>query len=154
MQEALHKCTHASHSLKACYALTHRKTALVWPVQVCNMVSWCTAQPQGCAAVAIAWSCRCSCACLHRLKKVAQSCTAQCFHILTACLYHLVLKHACLIIFLSSRGATTLSVWSGGAAKVRGSHHNALDAQQQHPRMRNEDQYLIQIYSQGALPCI
>ncbi len=82
-----------------------------------------------------------------------RSCTAQCFHILTACLYHLVLKHACLIIFLDSCGATILSVWPGGAAKARGSHHNALVAQQQHSSMRNEDQYLIHIYSQGALAC-
>ncbi|DBA84364.1 TPA: hypothetical protein ACH3X2_006216, partial [Trebouxia sp. C0005] len=32
--EALHNCTHVSHSLKPCYALTRLKMALSWPVQV------------------------------------------------------------------------------------------------------------------------
>jgi len=39
MQEALHSCTHASHSLKACYASTHLKMAISWPLQVSNMAS-------------------------------------------------------------------------------------------------------------------
>ena len=73
MQEALHNCTHASHSLKACYALTHLEMALSWPVQVSSMEYCCTAQPQGCAAVdAVAWLSRCSCACLNHSGKVVQ----------------------------------------------------------------------------------
>lgn len=55
---------------------------------------------------------------------------------------------------LNTCGATISPVWPGGAAKVRGPDHNALDAQHQHSCMRNEDQYLIQIYSQGALTCV
>ncbi len=154
MQEALHKCTHASHSLKACYALTHPMMALFWPVQVSNMESWCTAQPQGCAAVeAVAWSYRCSCACLHRSEKVVQVLYSS----VLSHTYHLSLSFglkARLMFYLDSCGATTIFVWPGGAAKARGLHHSALDAQHQHSSMQNEDQYLIHIYSQGALTCV
>jgi len=154
MQEALHKCTHASHSLKACYPLTHLKMALSWPVQVSNMESWCTAQPQGCAAnEAVAWLYCCSCACLHRSKKVVQAV----YSAVHSHAYHLSLSFgvkACLMFYLDSCGATTTFVWPGGAAKARGLHHHALNAQHQHSSMRNEDQYLIQIYSQRALTSV
>ena len=57
-------------------------------------------------------------------------------------------------VLLDSCGVSTIPVWPGGAAKARGPDHNALDAQHQHSSMRNQDQYLIQIYSQGALTCV
>lgn len=57
------------------------------------------------------------------------------------------------LLCVNSSGDGTLLASAGGAAKARRPDCNALDAQHQHSSMRNEDQYLIQIYCQGALTC-
>ncbi|DBB01735.1 hypothetical protein WJX77_008173 [Trebouxia sp. C0004] len=58
------------------------------------------------------------------------------------------------LLCVNSSEDGTLLASAGGAAKAGGLHHNALDPQHHYSSMHDEDQYLIQIYSQGALTCV